>query len=845
MDAIQYVGERLWAGELGRGLIYLSFTTALVACLAYAVGSREHWPQHRESLLRLGRGAFWIHGFSLLSSIALLLYIMVNKYFEYEYVWAHTSNELPFRYIFSAFWEGQEGSFMLWGFWNVILGFLLIKTAKTWEMPVMATFSVMQLALTSMLLGFYFGEADGRIGSNPFVLLRDQHFSPRFNEANYLTGLEGTGLNPLLQNWWMTIHPPTLFLGFASTMVPFAYAIAGLWRGEHKAWITAALPWALFSGAILGAGILMGGAWAYEALSFGGYWAWDPVENASLVPWLTLVAGIHTALVAKNTDHSIRSTYFFFLITFVLIVYSTFLTRSGILGETSAHAFTEMGLEWQLVLFLGLSFLWGFIPFLYQYRHIASPKEEESAYAKEFWLFVGALVLLFSGVLITATTSIPVFNALVQGLGWENQIPKIAPPEDVVAHHNRFQLWIGVLIGLLSGLAQFFRYRQTTAQGSYAQTLRKHLIFSTVAASVLVVPVMYPSGIQAWQYWVLVWAGLFAIVSNADYLIRVLRWKTKLAGSVLSHLGFGLLVIGAVFAGALKEPLSEGFTSVDDALQGLSKQSNKNILVVKGSNTPMKDGYEVSYQDTWEEGNAQIFALNFRRRDAQGQILDSFTTYPNVLRQILPSGQRKFEAANPNTKHYLSHDVFTLAVPSWAFENPEEERKKQDSLNQAWKVHKIQIGDTVFTSKGFLRLDNIEKNPPPHPQYQAEAGDIAIALQIQWHQFISEDSVRVRSLSPIYYIRDNQQFDVPEILQGENLSLRFSRIFPQDNSFEIRVLEHAPEKEYLVVQVLRFPWINLVWLGTSLMTIGLSLAMLLRIREKHLAEQLEKQTQTS
>ncbi|MDV7399460.1 cytochrome c biogenesis protein CcsA, partial [Arthrospira platensis SPKY1] len=100
--------------------------------------------------------------------------------------------------------------------------------------------------------------------------------------------MQGSGLNPLLQNYWMTIHPPTLFLGFASTAIPFAYAIAGLWTKEHQAWLKPALPWALFSGAILGTGILMGGAWAYEALSFGGYWAWDPVENMSLVPWLIL-----------------------------------------------------------------------------------------------------------------------------------------------------------------------------------------------------------------------------------------------------------------------------------------------------------------------------------------------------------------------------------------------------------------------------------------------------------------------------------------------------------------------------------------------------------------------------
>jgi cytochrome c-type biogenesis protein CcmF len=125
--------------------------------------------------------------------------------------------------------------------------------------------------------------------------------APIFSNADYLNLIKGTGLNPLLQNYWMTIHPPTLFLGFASTSIPFAFAMAGFMHKDHKGWLKPVLPWALFSGMILGTGILMGGAWAYEALSFGGYWAWDPVENMSLVPWLILIAGIHTNLIARNT----------------------------------------------------------------------------------------------------------------------------------------------------------------------------------------------------------------------------------------------------------------------------------------------------------------------------------------------------------------------------------------------------------------------------------------------------------------------------------------------------------------------------------------------------------------
>ncbi|MEO0873752.1 MAG: cytochrome c biogenesis protein CcsA, partial [Bacteroidota bacterium] len=392
IDGIQYVGEHLWPGQIGRAAIFISFCAAILSGFAYFFATQQREDETASSSWRkLGRLSFGVHGLATFLVIGLIFYIMVNNYYEYQYVQAHVDDDLQFRYIFSAFWEGQEGSFLLWMFWHVVLGGLLILSAKQFESPVMAVVSSVQVVIGSMLLGVYigFGPEAFKVGSNPLLLLRDTMDIPLFANADYVTLLEGTGISPLLQNWWMTVHPPTLFLGFASTVVPFAFAIAGLWTKEHRAWLQPAMPWALFSGAILGTGILMGGAWAYEALSFGGYWAWDPVENMSLVPWLTLVAGVHTNLIARTTDHSIRSTYVFYALTFLLIVYSTFLTRSGVLGETSVHAFTEMGLEWQLVTFIFLYLLLFGGLFFSRLSGIPAPKKEESTGSKEFWMFIG------------------------------------------------------------------------------------------------------------------------------------------------------------------------------------------------------------------------------------------------------------------------------------------------------------------------------------------------------------------------------------------------------------------------------------------------------------------------
>ena len=163
---------------------------------------------------------------------------------------------------------------------------------------------------------------------------------------------DGNGLNALLQNYWMVIHPPTLFLGFATTLVPFAYCIAGLWTGKVNDWIRPALPWALFSAMVLGVGILMGAYWAYETLNFGGYWNWDPVENAVYVPWLVLVASYHTMITYRKSNTALKTSVILVVATFILILYSTFLTRSGILGESSVHSFTDLGLSGQLLIYL-------------------------------------------------------------------------------------------------------------------------------------------------------------------------------------------------------------------------------------------------------------------------------------------------------------------------------------------------------------------------------------------------------------------------------------------------------------------------------------------------------------
>jgi len=482
MDNIQYIGEHLLPGKIGHFFAILSMAAALFATISYLFSSLSRLPYNQFTWKRMARIGFGIHGFSVLGIIVVLFMMIWNHYFEYHYVYSHSSSDLPVYYMISCFWEGQEGSFLLWTFWHVVLGTITILTAKKWESTVMTFICFTQIFLAAMLIGIYF--LGYKIGSSPFILLRDfMPANPAFLNPEYLAGVEGSGLNPLLQNYWMVIHPPILFLGFASTIMPFAYVLSALWKNDFdKSWIFPTLRWSLFSACILGVGILMGGAWAYESLSFGGYWAWDPVENASLVPWIISICGFHTLLIYKHTNHALRSTCIFMILTFILILYSTFLTRSGILGDTSVHAFTDLGMSGQLLVFL-LSFVFlAFALLAVRWKTIPHPKKEESTYSREFWMFIGTLLMFLLALFVSYDTSLPVINKI---FGTDTAI--VEP----ITHYNRYSIWFGIVVLSLTSVGQYLRYK--TAKTNMSKILISLVLSIAIAVGIGIMEISHLS----------------------------------------------------------------------------------------------------------------------------------------------------------------------------------------------------------------------------------------------------------------------------------------------------------------------------------------------------------------
>ncbi|MBD0333324.1 MAG: cytochrome c biogenesis protein CcsA, partial [Chitinophagaceae bacterium] len=639
--------------------VLLSLITSLAATFSYFRSTREKPESAKVQWKRLARIFFITEVISVFSIFGLLFFIISNHLFEYKYAWQHSSRSLEAKYLLSCFWEGQEGSFLLWSIWHCVLGLVIIKKEKQWESPVMAVVSLVQFSLATMIAGLYF--FDSKIGSNPFVLLRNEMDAPIFSQANYLSFIkDGNDLNPLLQNYWMVIHPPVLFLGFAATTIPFAYAIAGLWTRKYKEWTKPALPWALFAAGVLGLGVMMGARWAYESLTFGGYWAWDPVENASLVPWLVLVAGIHTLLIFRHTGNALRPAFFFLIMTFLLVLYSTYLTRSGILQDTSVHAFNpDNAVEIQLRLLL-LAFTAGSLAlFISRYREIPFIAKEEEASSREFWMFVGSLVLFLSAATIIAMTSVPVFNKIV-GLITGKDIEVFKPlafGEDTEFAYNRIQIFVAVIIGFLTAISQYFKYRTTPKQ-----FFTRQILWPTVAAAAVASVILLFGGINFSGYgggflgaiWLAVASSVYAVIANASYIWLGMKGKLKISGGSIAHVGFGLMLTGILISSSKKEVLSHNTTGifVDFAEQSKEK-AGENLTLKQGIKTDMSK-YWVTYEKDSAHAKKPLwfYHIKFERKDGK----EKFTLAPNAF--VNYKGNEGL-MANPDAKHYWNHDVFT------------------------------------------------------------------------------------------------------------------------------------------------------------------------------------------
>ncbi|MCC8407344.1 cytochrome c biogenesis protein CcsA [Mucilaginibacter sp. UR6-1] len=809
---IAFKNEHLFVGDLGRLFVALAFGGALISFISYFFATREESLNKDTSWHKMARIGFWLNSLAIIGMGACLFVILYNHYFEYHYAWSYTSRSLPVYYIISGFWNGQEGGFLLWMFWQAVLGNILIRKAGSWEKPVMTVVALSQAILGTMVLGIdLFG---ARIGSSPFLLLRNAMEGPIFSNPDYLSFIkDGRGMNPTLQNYWMVIHPPTLFLGFASVVVPFAYAIAGLWQKRYKDWVKPALSYGLFSAMILGTGIIMGAFWAYESLNFGGFWAWDPVENASVFPWLTLVAALHVMIVFKNTGHSYFTATFLVMISFVLVWYSSFLARSGILGESSVHSFTDLGMFWHLVLGI-LIFLVLSVYFLaVRWKELPITKKDEDTYSREFWMFVGAVFLALACFQLIIFTSKPVWNAMFG--------TNMGPSE--VKEYNIIQASFAVVIMLLTGFTQFLKYKKTDS-GRFFITTVVYLVFAGAVTALLA----YITGAYKlhWIYVVVILTSIYSVVANSKILIDAFKGKYKLAGSAVAHIGFGLMLIGAVISAGTSKVVSENNTGEQYSAE-FAKEENprENVLLYKNEPIEM-NGYSVTFLGDTLEGAQHLFNILYERKDATGKLTEKFVLRPNVIQS------QDGMSSSPDTKHYPLYDLYThVTMTNVLAEKKEDEKAGHDEADEdknydAPMAHEVGVGDTIRYRDGLIVFKGVNKQAKLQNIPLTEK-DVAVGAQLE---VITHG--RTLSAEPIYMIKNGSAFDFPKKLEDAGLKLRISKILPEKQKFEITVYQQPEsKKKFIVLKAIQFPYINFLWAGVIIMVIGFLMSIFRRNKE--------------
>ena len=457
--------------------------------------------------LTFARRSYGFFALSIVLASALLSLLLILRDFRVEYVYQYSGLDLPGYYQFAAFWAGQKGSFMIWLFWGALLGLLVRRTAGPNEPAVMGIYT---LTLTGLLFIL--------VRENPFILLGRSPW-------------DGAGLNPLLQDNWMVIHPPIMFIGYAASAIPFAFAMAALWRRRYDGWAERAFPWTLGGFLVLGTAILLGGFWAYKTLGWGGFWGWDPVENASFIPWLFGTVLVHGLHMERAQGRYRRANYVFTFLTYISVLYGTFLTRSGVLADFSVHSFVDLGISGWLTFLLGGFLLLGLLLLVLRWREIPTAPNEDPFLSRGTFMVLATITLLIAALVITAGTSAPLLTRFMKD-----------PSQVGPSFYNRVTLPIALLVAFLLALVPYLPWRGITA-GEIARKMLWPFVFSAVVTAAAAF-----SKVHDPFHLVFILLATLALATNLQKTVSKLRGPGGLraAGGYLAHVGVGVVLLGII-----------------------------------------------------------------------------------------------------------------------------------------------------------------------------------------------------------------------------------------------------------------------------------------------------------
>jgi cytochrome c-type biogenesis protein CcmF len=531
--------------SLGTFVLLTAFVVCAYAAAASVAGARRRSRQLVES----GIGAFYLVAALMTLASGIIVHAFVTNNYSIKYVQRYSEMAQPLAYKLASYWGGLDGSILFWVFLLSVFGAIAVYSNRERQRElipyVVATIAIVEMFFLFLMV----------IHNNPF--------------ERYLTEThtDGAGLNPLLQNFYMAIHPPSLYIGFVGMTIPFAFGMAALVTGLlDDSWLRAVRRWTMISWLALSFGLTLGMLWAYEELGWGGYWGWDPVENAGLLPWFTATAFLHSVMVQERRSMLRVWNVSLVIVTFFLTIFGTFMTRSGVVQ--SVHAFGEdRELAWMFTVFMVATLVVSFGYVIYRLPLLKSRHELDSWASREAAFLANNWVLLFSAFFVLFATMFPTLSEAITG-----QRLTVGPP-----FFNKWMAPIGLVLLFLTGIGPLLAWRKSTLKN-----LKDQFLWPT-AFAIVVAGALVGLGVRVWSSGICFALSAFVFGTIAQEFWRGARVRqgatgtdivTALIGLVarsrrryggyIVHLGIMLMFLG--FAG-------EGFKTEEQVLLAPGQQT--------------------------------------------------------------------------------------------------------------------------------------------------------------------------------------------------------------------------------------------------------------------------------
>src|SRR3954465_4847978 len=583
--------------SLGSFLLLTTFVVCAYAAVISIVGARRR----SRRLIESGIGSLYLVAPLRPAATAIMINAFLTNDFSIKYVAHYSDSVQPLFYKITSYWGGLDGSIMFWVFLLSLCGSLAVYTNRERHRElipyVVATISTVQMFFLFLMV----------VHKNPFTTF--------LTEA----APDGKGLNPLLQNYWMAIHPPSLYTGFVGMTIPFAFGIAALVTGHlDDSWLRAVRRWTMFSWLFLSFGLTLGMIWAYEELGWGGYWAWDPVENAALLPWFTATAFLHSVMVQERRSMLRVWNVTLVIVTFFLTIFGTFMTRSGVVQ--SVHAFGDDPILAKLftgfmVLILTVSF--GLV--IYRLPLLRSRNELDSWMSREAAFLVNNWILLFSAFFVLFATMFPTLSEAITG----TRLTVAAP------FFNKWMAPIGMILLFLTGVGPLLAWRKSTLS-----SLRDSFLWPT-ASGVVTLVALKALGLDIWASGLCF--GLCAFVagtitqeyvrganvrrknSGTDFftaLVGLVGRNKRRYGGYIVHLGIVLMFLG--FAGnGYKIDEQVALKKGAEVKVGKYTVRNDGIKVYDDGQKQMTTAYITVFQNGKQVGMLYPAKWAFRRHEQE------------------------------------------------------------------------------------------------------------------------------------------------------------------------------------------------------------------------------------